>query len=408
MNDKKSSSKEKLNERIELSLPAGKRLLRYALIVVTFAILLFWVTEHPEKPLGMISKVFSWFTPFIIGFCIAYVVNLLMRPLEKLWAVIWAKSKGDFYKKLKRPVCLVLSALLVFGLIFAVVFMVIPALKDTIVSFVDRIPQYILEIEKLYNNFAEFLQNYNFELPDISIKMDKLGTTLKGLITSYGNNVVNTTFNVTASIVSVVVDIVLGVAFSLYVLAQKETLGRQFKKIIYALFNQQKADRLLDLTRLTDGVFTKFVTGQLTEAVIIGVLCFIGMLIFRMPYALVISVLVGFTALIPIFGALFGTAVGAFLILLESPVKAFWFVIFIIILQQLEGNLIYPRVVGKSVGLPGIWVLVAVTVGGSAMGIGGMLFAVPVATVLYVIFKEYIQKKYKEKDIHRNQMKLDI
>ena len=218
----------------------------------------------------------------------------------------------------------------------------------------------------------------------------------------------NTTFNVTASIVSVVVDIVLGVAFSLYVLAQKETLGRQFKKIIYALFNQQKADRLLDLTRLTDGVFTKFVTGQLTEAVIIGVLCFIGMLIFRMPYALVISVLVGFTALIPIFGALFGTAVGAFLILLESPVKAFWFVIFIIILQQLEGNLIYPRVVGKSVGLPGIWVLVAVTVGGSAMGIGGMLFAVPVATVLYVIFKEYIQKKYKEKDIHRNQMKLDI
>ena len=408
MNEKKSSSKERGNERIELSLPAGKKLLKYALIVVAFATLLFWITEHPEKPLGIISKVLSWFTPFIIGFCIAYIVNLLMRPLEKLWAVIWARAKGDFHSKLKRPVCLILSALVVFGLIFAVVFMVIPALKDTVVSFVDRIPQYIQETEELYNRFAEFLQNYNFELPDISIKMDKLGATLKDLITNYGNNVVNTTFNVTASIVSVIVDIVLGIAFSLYVLAQKETLGRQLKKVIYALFKQRNAERILELSKLTDGVFTKFVTGQLTEAVIIGVLCFIGMLIFRIPYALVISVLVGFTALIPIFGALFGTAVGAFLILLESPVKAFWFVIFIIILQQLEGNLIYPRVVGKSVGLPGIWVLVAVTVGGSAMGIGGMLFAVPIATVLYVIFKEYIQKRYKEKDIHRNQMKLDI
>lgn len=408
MNEKKSSSKERGNERIELSLPAGKKLLKYALIVVAFATLLFWITEHPEKPLGIISKVLSWFTPFIIGFCIAYIVNLLMRPLEKLWAVIWARAKGDFHSKLKRPVCLILSALVVFGLIFAVVFMVIPALKDTVVSFVDRIPQYIQETEELYNRFAEFLQNYNFELPDISIKMDKLGATLKGFITNYGNNVVNTTFNVTASIVSVIVDIVLGIAFSIYVLAQKETLGRQFKKVIYALFKQQNADRILEFSKLTDSVFTKFVTGQLTEAVIIGVLCFIGMIIFRMPYAVVISVLVGFTALIPIFGALFGTAIGAFLILLESPIKAFWFVIFIIILQQLEGNLIYPRVVGKSVGLPGIWVLVAVTVGGSAIGIGGMLFAVPVATVLYVIFKEYIQKIYKEKDVHRNQMKLDI
>ncbi len=408
MDIKKDNSKEKATEKIELSIPAGKRLLRYTLIVVSFAVLLFWITQHPEKPLGIISGVLSWFTPFIIGFCIAYVVNLLMRPLERLWALIWKKAKGDFHNKFKRPVCLVISALVVFGLIFSVVFMIIPALKDTVISFVDRIPQYITALEGFYNRIADFLGQYNFELPDISAEMDKLGSSVKTLITNYGNSVVNTTVNVTASILGVVVDIVLGIAFSIYVLAQKETLGRQFKKVIYALLKQEKADRFLEFTVLTDNVFTKFVTGQLTEAGIIGCLCFIGMLIFGMPYALVISVLVGFTALIPVFGAFFGTAVGAFLILLESPVKAFWFIIFIIVLQQLEGNLIYPRVVGKSVGLPGIWVLVAVTVGGSAMGIVGMLFAVPVVTVLYVMFKEYITKKYKAKDIHRNQMKLDI
>lgn len=405
MNNKKENDKK---ERIEISLPAGKRLLHYVLLVVAFAIVLFWVIQHPEKPLGIISNIFSLFTPFIIGFCIAYVVNLLMRPLEKLWDTIWHKAKHTFHQKLKRPICLIISALIVFGLVFSIVFMIIPALKDTVISFVERVPQYVTALENTYNSLAEFLAEYNFELPDISSEMDKLGSNLKTLISNYGNSVVNTTVNLTASIVGVVVDIVLGIAFSLYVLAQKETLGRQFKKVIYALFDIKKADRFLELTSLTDSVFTKFVTGQLTEAVIIGVLCFIGMLILGMPYATVISVLVGFTALVPIFGALFGTAVGAFLILLESPVKAFWFVIFIIILQQLEGNLIYPRVVGKSVGLPGIWVLVAVTVGGSAFGVGGMLFAVPVVTVMYVIFKEYISKLYNEKDIHRNQLKLDI
>lgn len=405
MNNKKENEKK---ERIEISLPAGKQLLRHVLLVVAFAVFLFWVAEHPEKPLGIISNIFSLFTPFIIGFCVAYVVNLLMRPLERLWGIIWSRSKRTFHQSFKRPVCLILSALLVFGLVFSIVFMIIPALKDTVVSFVDRIPQYIAAIESTYNRLAEFLAEYNFELPDISVEMDKLGSSIKKLITSYGDSVVNTTVSVTASIVSVVVDIVLGIAFSLYVLAQKETLGRQFKKVLYALFDIKKSDRFLEIAALTDNVFTKFVTGQLTEAVIIGVLCFIGMLILGIPYATVISVLVGFTALIPVFGAFFGTAVGAFLILLESPVKALWFVVFIIVLQQLEGNLIYPRVVGKSVGLPGIWVLVAVTLGGGVMGVTGMLFAVPVVTVLYVIFKEYIAKRYNQKNIHRNQLKLDI
>ena len=170
-------------------------------------------------------------------------------------------------------------------------------------------------------------------------------------------------------------------------------------KVLTAVMKPEKLDKLLNLLRLANKTFTNFITGQLTEAVIIGVLCFIGMTIFRMPYAPAISVLVGFTALIPVFGAFIGTAVGAFLILLVKPIQAVWFVIFIIVLQQFEGNLIYPKVVGKSVGLPGIWVLVAVTVGGNAMGVMGMLISVPLCSVLYAVSREAVNNKLKMKRI---------
>ena len=170
-------------------------------------------------------------------------------------------------------------------------------------------------------------------------------------------------------------------------------------KVLNAVMNPEKLDKLLNLLRLANKTFTNFITGQLTEAVIIGALCFIGMTIFRMPYAPAISVLVGFTALIPVFGAFIGTAVGAFLILLVKPIQAVWFVIFIIVLQQFEGNLIYPKVVGKSVGLPGIWVLVAVTVGGNAMGVMGMLISVPLCSVLYAVSREAVNNKLKMKRI---------
>ena len=209
----------------------------------------------------------------------------------------------------------------------------------------------------------------------------------------------NTTASVAGSIVTAVMNFVIAFAFSIYILAQKETLKRQSMKVLTAVMKPEKLDKLLNLLRLANKTFTNFITGQLTEAVIIGVLCFIGMTIFRMPYAPAISVLVGFTALIPVFGAFIGTAVGAFLILLVKPIQAVWFVIFIIVLQQFEGNLIYPKVVGKSVGLPGIWVLVAVTVGGNAMGVMGMLISVPLCSVLYAVSREAVNNKLKMKRI---------
>lgn len=382
------------NDKIQFSLPLNKRLLKYVFWITLIIAVAYTAVTQPQKIVDVLGGLIALLSPFIIGFCAAYVVNLLLRPMERFWLWCFKKAKKQkLVEKIKRPLCLALSFIIVIGLVFSIAFMVIPALKETVVAFANKVPQYAKTIEKWYYTVVEFLEQYNFTLPEISLDTSKLTQYAKDLISNYGSNVLDTTVNVTASIVSAIVDIALGFVFAVYLLAQKEKLGNQFKKATNAILGPKRAKKIVDVSSLTNSVFTKFLTGQFADACIIGVLCFIGMLILRMPYAAIISVLIGFTALIPIFGAFIGAGVGAFLILLESPIKAFWFIVFIIVLQQFEGNLIYPRVVGKSVGLPGIWVLVSVTVGGSLFGVVGMLFSVPVCTVVYVLFKEFVNNK---------------
>lgn len=393
MKDKKTEQK---NDKILFSLPLNKRLLKYVFLIVVIIAIAYTAVTQPQKIGDVIGKVVTIFSPFIIGFCMAYVVNLLMRPFERFWCFIWRKCKKQkLVLSVKRPLCLTLSFLIVLGIVFAIVFMIIPALKETIVSFATKVPQYAKTIEGWYSSLMVFAESHSLNLPEISLDTAKITEFAKNLISSYGNSFLDTTVNLTASILSAVVNIVLGVVFAIYLLAQKEKIARQSYKAVNALLEPERAKKFVEFTSLTNTVFTKFVTGQLTEACIIGILCFVGMTIFRMPYAGIISILVGFTALVPIFGAFIGTGIGAFLILLEDPMKAVWFVVFIIVLQQLEGNLIYPRVVGKSVGLPGIWVLTAVTIGGRLFGVTGMLFSVPICTVMYVMFGKFVNKKNK-------------
>ncbi len=389
-------NKKNENEKIQFSIPLNKRLLKYVFWITLIIAVAYTAVTQPQKITAFAGALVNLLSPFIIGFCLAYVVNLLLRPLERFWIWIWKKAKKQkAVEKIKRPLCLVISFLIVLGAFFAIVFMIIPAFKETVVSFTNNIPEYAKSVEKWYYALADFLENHNFAMPDISLDTGKLTDITKNIISNYGSNVLDTTVNITTSIVGAVVDIVLGIVFAVYLLAQKEKFGNQVRKSARAVLKPERAQKMFDFTALVNNIFTKFVTGQLTEACIIGMLCFIGMSIFSMPYAAIISVLVGFTALIPIFGAFIGTGIGAFLILLESPIKAFWFVVFIIVLQQLEGNLIYPKVVGKSVGLPGIWVLAAVTVGGGLFGVLGMLFSVPVCSVMYVLFRRFINNKNK-------------
>ncbi len=362
--------------------------------IITFALLLYWALLHPSQVGAILSGLFALVSPFVLGFAIAFIVNVPLRGLEGLWDKHAKTQKG------KRPVCLVASLVILVGIVFALFFIVVPALGESFANLAAQIPQYVRQLEALYVSLTELLAQHNIVLPSLDLDLEAIYTAVLNFFTNYGQALVDTTVGVTTSIVSVVVNFVLAFVFSLYVLAQKEALMGQGRKVVTALLPQRWADKTLEVATLTNKTFSNFVTGQLTEAVILGSLCFLGMTLLRIPYAAVVSVLIGFCALIPIFGAIIGAIVGAFLILLVAPMKALWFLIFLIILQQLEGNLIYPRVVGKSVGLPGIWVLAAVTIGGNAFGLVGMLLNVPVSSVLYTLFREFVNHRLEQKGLH--------
>ncbi len=374
---------------------------REIVIALAFGIILYWALNHARGIFAFFGSVADVFSPIIIGLCIAFVLNLVLIPIEKLWDWATAKIKHTstvkYLSKIKRPACLVLSTLIMAGLIFGLFFIVIPELGVTIRMFADMIPKLIKNTEILLGRLSEFLAQRNITLPNILPDPEEAVKFFKDLFSEKGQQVFDVTVNVTSSVFSVLFDIVLSIVFAFYVLAQKEKLSKKIKSILYAVTEEEKADTIIRVATLSNSAFTKFVTGQFTEAIIIGVLCWIGMLILGMPYAAVISVVIGATALIPIFGAFIGAAIGAILILAVDFMQAVWFIVFIIILQQIETNLIYPRVVGKSIGLPGILVLASVTVGGAVFGFGGILLGIPVCSVIYCIFNEFVDKRIEDK-----------
>lgn len=360
----------------------------FIIIAITFVI------NNDVKVSGILNGVYKVISPFLLGSAMAFVLNVLMRPVESLWDKLF-KKETKISKSLRRPVSLLLSIIFMLGCLTAILFLIIPEFINTFSNIVEVLPDYINTVLGWVANLREFAASHNVQIPDLKFNTD---TVINFLKTNFANmTTINKTLDFTTSLVSGVINLIVAIAFSVYLLAQKEKLGANVKKTLYAFFPTDKIDWLINVTKITDQTFTKFISGQLVEAVIIGALCFVGMLIFRMPYASVISVLVGVTALIPVFGAFIGTAIGAFLILFVSPAKALWFVVFIVILQQLEGNLIYPKVVGKSVGLPGIWVLVAVTVGGNTMGVLGIILAVPACAVIYTLLRETVYKRLARK-----------
>jgi len=380
----------------------NKFTLRQILLIIAFTILLYWGLAHPETVGALFSAVGKLFSPFLIGLAVAFVLNLPLRMFERLWDRLWAKQKGSWPQKLKRPVCLVLSFILVLGIFTGLFFMLIPELSRTVESIISMVPDFVDQVIGWWQDLSAFALDFGIELPDITADPAKIVESVTGVLAeSEGmlNKTVTFTTGLFTGIFSAVFNLVLSVVFSIYILAQKELLGKQGRRALVALFPAEKVDHMLELLALSNRTFSSFLTGQAAEAVIIGVLCAIGMLIFGMPYVLPISVLVGFTALIPVFGAFIGTGIGALLILMVSPIKAIWFVVFIIVLQQLEGNLIYPRVVGKSVGLPGIWVLAAVTLGGNAFGVVGMLLGVPLCAVLYTLARRSIDARLEKKGL---------
>ena len=386
--------------------------LKKILVIITYTILLCFACIKFDIVLKALGYILNLLKPFIFGFCIAFILNI---PLSKIEGMLTGKNKKGKIKKNSdkrekkvepenkktngklRLLSIVISLLIFIGIIFLTLFLVIPEFINTISIFKDSIPT-------AFNTCKEWLENVMSNNPQVIEKINEfkpdwqqLDENVTTWIKSTATGIIGVSIDFVISFFSGVINFFMGVIFAVYMLMQKEKLVCQFKRVFRAYIPEEKCNSLFHIGQITNDTFKKFFGGQFIEAILLGILCFIGMTIFRMPYALTISVLVGVTALIPVFGAFFGTAIGAILILAVDPMQAVWFVVYIIVLQQIDGNFIYPKVVGDSVGLPGIWVMLAVLVGGNSMGIIGMLIGVPIASVIYKLVKEYVNsKKIKE------------
>lgn len=336
--------------------------------------------------------------PFVLGGAIAFVINVPMSFLEKK---IFGKTKdgNKVGKKLARPISLLLTIILAVGVIALVMFGVIPQLTRTMGSLMISIANFVPQMQNWIRDFSHNNQEIMKLVNQVQFNQDqaiKWGISILG---SGAGNMMNTTMSAVGSIVSGFATFFIAFSFACYILFQKEKLHVQIRKVFFAFIPKQKAEAFLKICSLTYQTFANFLTGQCVEAVILGSMFVVTLSILKMPYALLIGTLIAFTALIPIFGAFIGCAVGCFLIFMISPKQAILFIIVFLILQQIEGNLIYPHVVGGSVGLPSIWVLAAVTIGGNLMGIVGMLIFIPLVSVLYTIFREFVYLRLKEKNI---------
>ena len=326
--------------------------------------------------------------PFLLGGAIAFILNVPMHFLEKTLFSNKKTAGKTWAQKLARPLSLVLTILFVLGVISLVIFVVVPKLGSTVyslgASIQDFVPKVQHWVEELFDNNKEIVSLIN----DVKIDWDKILNGMMQFFKNGAGSVLGSTFTVAKSIVSGMTTFVIAFVFACYILLQKERLNIQIRKVMY--LKKGLVKKVLDVCSLTYKTFSSFLTGQCVEAVILGTMFVIAMTIFRLPYALLVGVLIAFTALIPIFGAFIGCIVGAFLILMDAPMKAVIFVIMFLVLQQIEGNLIYPKVVGSSVGLPSIWVLAAVSIGGSLMGVVGMLVFIPIVSVLYTLLRNNV------------------
>lgn len=371
--------------------------------LMVWAAALVLIIMYSSVVLGGIALAFNIAKPFLYGGVIAFVLNIPMKAIENKLLKSW---KGKTAGKLKRPVSMALAILAVTLIITVVVCTVVPQVTVTAGEVGKKIPAFAEEVieklEKLSQDYPE-LGDQVAKLENLKINWESLANGVIDFLKNGMTSMLTSTVSIAGSIIGGVVNLFISFVFALYILGQKEKLGEQGRRIIRAYFPENAGSRILQVLALLYRNFSNFITGQCTEAVILGTMFVIAMTIFRMPYAFLVGVLIAFTALIPIVGAFIGCFVGAFLILIDNPIMAVWFVVLFLVLQQLEGNLIYPKVVGNSVGLPSIWVLMAVSLGGSLFGVAGMLFFIPLLSTCYALIRESVNKRNTNKDAAVNQ-----
>ena len=371
---------------------------RWLLLVICSGIAFYGALMHLPAVLGAVGSLLGIVAPFLLGGVIAFILNVPMRAIERH---MFPNVKGK--EKLRRPLALMVTLLAVCGVLTLASCVIGPGIADAVRSIavqipgaMDRVESWLSGLEVYWPQLETFLVDLKIDWQSVSRKVIQLAQSWGGTLLSSGSGLVG---GLVSGVVSGVGTFLIGVVFSFYLLMQKEKLGRQGRQILYALLPEAAADHALGVLRLSNRTFSSFLSGQCLEACILGTLFVIAMTIFRMPYALLVGVLISLTALIPIVGAFIGCGVGALLIAVTDPWKALWFILLFLVIQQLEGNLIYPHVVGSSVGLPSIWVLVAVTLGGKLMGVGGMLLFIPLCSVLYSLIRGYVKNRLSAKSV---------
>lgn len=372
----------------------NKKNMKNLMVLIVFAVLVLVGVQRIENLAAGFVFLMRIVFPFILGGAMAFILNIPMHFLE---GRLFAKAKK---KKLVRPVSLVLSILFVVAILQIVLVVVIPEIAATFASISKNIEAFLPKLEQWLTEAFPDSEQLEMWIDSLEFNWDKILQGAVNFLKNGAGNVLSSTVTVAKTVINSLMNFFVGFVFACYILLQKEKLSVQVKKVLYAFLPRHAVEKTLQVAALSYKTFSNFVTGQCLEAVILGTMFFVSMSVLRFPYALLVGVLIAFTALIPIFGAFIGCVLGTFLILVSNPVQAIGFVILFFVLQQVEGNLIYPHVVGGSVGLPSIWVLVAVTVGGSLMGVVGMLIFIPLSSVLYALFKGWVHKRLEDRGIH--------
>ena len=372
--------------------------------LIVFAALVVACLWKYDVVVSVLAFIFHVIFPFVLGGAIAFILNVPMNFIQRHLFAPERVERHKIQKKIARPVSMLIVIFGVFGIVALVMFVLIPQLGDTFSNLGSSIQAFIPKVqewaEKLFHDNKEIMTWVN------SLKFDwnKIMDAGIDFFKNGAGSVLDSTITAAKSIVSGITTFFIAFVFAVYILLQKEKLGIQAKKVLFAFVRKGRAEAAMEVLSLTYNTFSNFLTGQCLEAIILGSMFVITMMFFKLPYALLVGIVIAFTALIPIFGAFIGCALGAFLIFMVDPFKALMFVILFLVLQQIEGNLIYPHVVGNSVGLPSIWVLAAVSIGGSLMGIVGMLIFIPIIFVVYALFREIVYLKLRQKKINPKEL----
>lgn len=365
------------------------------IILVLIGVGTYWGLNNLELIGGWFKTIYVVFSPFILGVVLAYILNIPTMKMEKLLKKVIPDKYEDKYQGLIRVISIILSLLMLFLIVGFMAFLLIPELIENVEMLMKNIPQ-LIDKTKVFA--LDLLDKY----PDVQKQIEQAFSqtgNVSGIISKILNSFLNGAVGFISNLVNGFVNVFTALIFAIYMLAQKESLISKMKKMVYAYNNKKRAKKIMEVATLSNRTFTSFISGQCVEAVILGCIIFVVSLLCGFPYALLIAVLTAVTALIPIFGALIAMVVGALLIAITNPVQAVIFVAVFLVVQQIEGNFIYPKVVGKSVGLSPLFTLLAITVGGNLFGVVGMLIGLPLASIVYAIFKDNINDKLEAKDL---------